>query len=121
MGFYWTTYLYQGKIVEIDTNDFNELKEKNIKFIIICKKHILFYNKKIVMSSIDPVLENTEITQGYVSNDEINRWLSVHLDEKQQWNNQLTNNSCNFNIFIAQVGWDTYGDNAYLEYNLPVV
>ena len=121
MGFYWTTYLYHGKIVEIDTEYYNELKEKNIKFMVIDKKNIMFYDKKIIMGSIDPVLGKDEIIQGYVDIDELERWFSVSLSKKQEWDNQSIDSKYNFDMFIAQVGWNTYGNDGYLEYNLPVI
>jgi hypothetical protein len=121
MGFYWTTLLYEGNIIE--TEDTTVPKTNTIQ--ISGGKWIVF-RRCITMACMDPVLGKEEIEQKFVDEKELERWLDMYPKLKENWNDETKRDDSisSTGLYIAQLSMSSLEDYAkcipILEYNLPV-
>jgi hypothetical protein len=130
MGFYWTTYLYYGKI--LNKNEYDLAMEKGLQNCIIKlnNNQWMYYREKIEMANLDPVLGKEEIEQKFVEKQELERWFSTEQFKRKEWSIECEKETpfdetlFDCRLYIIQTNWSTLDDDlvytSYIDYNLPV-
>lgn len=135
MGMYWTTYLYDGCL--INRQQYERVQGTTDKAVLHNVNDGCWIlhapGRWLVMGSMDPVLEDHEIAAGYVDAAELQAWLAKRPDALEAW--QAASDRTLLEELVAraagggptlsgtrvcQVGWDTYGGAARVEHDLPV-
>ena len=90
MGFYWTTLLYQGRLLSQTAHDkLTKAKgELDSAFLTKVTKDRWILHAPgmcLTMGSVDPVLEDSEKDAGRVSRSEIERWLKDKETKREKY------------------------------------
>jgi hypothetical protein len=90
MGFYWSTYLYMGRLCSPEARDrvvASGLKTDGFLVEVSKERWVLHAPGRFVtMGSIDPILEAHEKNEGKVSLAEAMEWLAKREEENTKWN-----------------------------------
>lgn len=132
MGLYWYTFACKGFFTN-DENIIKEVKGKLWYFRVTTGFIVYVYRTFAKFNNINPIIENHEIKQGFVSMKEVLEVLKLsetHFDmndeEKEEMDELMNNKSVDQNSmknWIVETMWSSLDDNddsSCLEKMLPI-
>ena len=138
---YLGTILYFGRMLSPDAQNRISSEPDIERFLSkVAKDRWVLHapSRKIIMGSVDPVLEEHEKRRGFVTFNDIDKWLAKHKAEQQLWSAATESDlsrldhlvmlaaggapNAKSGVYICEISWTTYtwpeGDEGALTYNI---